>query len=194
MRAVAARHIRRRQPARAAGLQLAARFEMTVEPSTAELCRGMDLLDLPSDAFGANKKLLPARDRSRRSAFRPRWNRGARQALSGAQCVGPCTERGLFTPRALCLTRGKLTRDYLQPERIAVMLAAMCHDLGKPFATKPMTQNRLITPALSVEPARSIMKTLGLHTLQGTTRDRRFCRSSASISGHLSFMSRARMF
>lgn len=150
-------------------VQLAARFEMTVEPSTADLCRGIDLSDLPSERiWGEIEKLLLL-------AERPSIGLHIAQELGVVSKLFPELSAlidGLndtsFTHTALSLDQAaKLTLGLSKPERIAVMLATMCHDLGKPIAAKLSHTESTDHAALSVEPARSIMKTLGLHTLAG---------------------------
>jgi tRNA nucleotidyltransferase (CCA-adding enzyme) len=157
-------------------VQLAARFEMTVEPETAELCRSIDLSDLPSERiWGEIEKLLLLAERPS-IGLRTALELGVLDKLFpeiGALVEFEGDER--FNASAGALTHTKLSLDEAvrlagelsKPERVAVMLATLCHELGEPIAAKLGDRQSIDQAELSVEPARSVMKTLGLHTLAG---------------------------
>jgi tRNA nucleotidyltransferase (CCA-adding enzyme) len=149
-------------------VQLAARFEMTVESSTAELCRNIDLSDLPSErVWGEVEKLLLA-DRPSIGIQTALELKVLKKLFPELGALGRPPNVAAFTHTSLSLDQAaKLTRDLSKPERIAVMLATMCHDLGKPIAAKLSDLESNDHATLAVEPARSVMKTLGLHTLAG---------------------------
>jgi tRNA nucleotidyltransferase (CCA-adding enzyme) len=150
-------------------VQLTARFEMTVEPSTAELCRGIDLSDLPSErVWGEIEKLLLLAERPSIGLQTALELEVINKLFPELKGLGNGPDDASFAHTALSLDQAaKLTRDLSKPERIAVMLATICHDLGKPAQAKLSDTELTDHAALSVEPARSILKKLGLHSLDG---------------------------
>lgn len=130
-------------------MQFAARFEFTIDPATVELCRSIDLSDLPSERIWAEveKWLLQAR--------RPSIGLHAARELGIAGKLWPELEALAGCPQNLKVhpegdvgiqnfwhtgmvldEARKLIDDLPRPKQIAVMLGALCHDLGKPATTK----------------------------------------------------------
>ena len=148
-------------------VQLAARFEMVVEPATAELCRNIDLSDLPSERiWGEVEKLLVLAERPS-IGLQTALELGVLdklfpelRALAGSETK--LSDAFAHTKRSLDKA-AMLARDLSKPERVAVMLSTLCHELGVP----PTANGGADDPESSVEPARSVVKTLGLHTLAG---------------------------
>ncbi len=128
-------------------VQLAARFEMSVEPSTAELCRSIDLADLPHERiWGEIEKLLTM-------AERPSIGLQVALELGVLDKLFPeiraLAEGDLFTHTKLAMDEAaRLVDDLPKERRVTVMLAVLCKDLG-------------------IEPARNVMSRLGLYTLSG---------------------------
>jgi tRNA nucleotidyltransferase (CCA-adding enzyme) len=157
-------------------VQLAARFKMTVEPETAELCRSIDLSDLPSERiWGEIEKLLLLAERPS-IGLQTGLELGVLdklfpeiRALTESEADEKLHPPGsAFTHTKLSLDESvKLAGELSKPERVAVMLATLCHELGEPIAAKLGGRESIDRAELSVEPARSVMKTLGLHTLAG---------------------------
>jgi tRNA nucleotidyltransferase (CCA-adding enzyme) len=149
-------------------VQLAARFEMTVEPSTAELCRNMDLSDLPSERiWGEVEKLLLLAEHPSIGLQAALELEVLAKLFPELSALGRLATPA-FTHTAQSLDHAaKLTSDLPNPERIAVMLATLCHDLGKPIAAELGGTDSNDLGTLSIEPARSLMNTLGLQTLAG---------------------------
>jgi tRNA nucleotidyltransferase (CCA-adding enzyme) len=79
-------------------------------------------------------------------------------------------EGDAFTHTRLSLDEAvKLSRELSKERRLTVMLATLCHDLGKP-ATTDTLDGRIIAQShdeAGVEPATSLMNTLGLYTISG---------------------------
>ena len=149
-------------------VQFAARFEMTVDPQTVELCRTIDLTDLPRERiWGEVEKLLTfanqpsigldcALELGVLDKLFPKI-----RALAGSQ------NDQLFTHTKRSLDEAvKLTGDLSKEKRVTVMLAALCHKLGKPVAEIAGDEDKLIIEA-TVERTRSVMNRLGLHTIAG---------------------------
>ena len=157
-------------------VQLAARFEMAVEPYTAELCRSIELSDLPSErVWGEVEKLLMLAERPSIGLQTALDLRALDKLFPELQAlVGSEMEKDSqlvtddFAHTKLSMDEAaKLARDLSKPERIAVMLATLCHNLGKPLAVNITAGQSADSGELGVGPARSVMDTLGLHTLAG---------------------------
>ncbi|HWN99287.1 MAG TPA: hypothetical protein VNS63_08465 [Blastocatellia bacterium] len=157
-------------------VQLAARFEMTVEPKTAELCRSIDLSDLPSERiWGEIEKLLVLAERPSIGLQIALELDVLAKLFPEIRALAGCRldNSSKMTDDAFAHTRTgmdesvKLARDLAKPQRIAVMLATLCNDLGKPLAAQHTDKEAIDLGQLGVEPARAVMKTLGLHTLAG---------------------------
>lgn len=124
-------------------MQFTARFEFTIDPATVQLCRSIDLNDLPAERIWAEvEKWL--------SAAKPSIGLHAARELGIMEKLWPelhaldgCPqdpvahpEGDVFIHTGLVLDQArKLIDDLPRPKQIAVMLAALCHDLGKPATT-----------------------------------------------------------
>ncbi|MEP7341013.1 MAG: polynucleotide adenylyltransferase [Acidobacteriota bacterium] len=126
-------------------MQFAARFEFTIDPATVALCRSIDLSDLPAERIWAEveKWLLQSR--------RPSIGLHAARELGITEKLWPEIHALIGCPQDLAVhPEGdvyihtgmvldevrKLIDDLSRPKQIAVMLGALCHDLGKPSTTK----------------------------------------------------------
>jgi tRNA nucleotidyltransferase (CCA-adding enzyme) len=127
-------------------VQFAARFGLEVEPATAELCASMPLEELPAErVFGEIEKLLlQARRPSRGFALMKEW--GMLPTLvpelvpleDTPQDPGWHPEGDVWVHTLQVLDEAAaLTEDLSEdrPRALAVMLGALCHDLGKPSTT-----------------------------------------------------------
>jgi len=126
-------------------MQFASRFEFAIDPATVEFCRSIDLGDLPAERvwMEVEKWLLQSRRPS--IGLRAASELGIAEklwpeiaALSGCpQDPQVHPEGDVFIHTGMVLDEArKLIDDLPQPKRIAVMLAALCHDFGKPVMTK----------------------------------------------------------
>lgn len=159
-------------------VQLAARFEMTIEPSTVDLCRSIDLSDLPRERiWGEIEKLLTL-------AARPSIGLEAALDLGVLDSLFPeiralvgCLqdpadhpEGDVFKHTLLALDNAiEMVSGLPKERRLAALLALLCHDLGKPL-TKTLAGNRIAFPDHAdqgLNPARSVMKRLGVQTIAG---------------------------
>jgi tRNA nucleotidyltransferase (CCA-adding enzyme) len=151
-------------------VQFAARFEMTVDAQTVELCRTIDLTDLPRERiWGEMEKLLTF----------------ANQPSIGLACALELGVLDKLFPEIRALTGSnnqlfahtkrsldeavKLTGDLSKEKRVTVMLAVLCHELGKPFAEIAEIVgdvDEYIIEA-TVRQTRSVMDSLGLYTISG---------------------------
>jgi tRNA nucleotidyltransferase (CCA-adding enzyme) len=126
------------------GVQFAARFALALEESTATLCRQIPLDDLPAErVWGEFEKLL----------FAPRPSIGFTVAMDlgviarlfpELQALAGCPQEPEWHPEGdvwvhnlQVIDRARTRVDDLpRPQQIAVMLGAVCHDLGKPATTR----------------------------------------------------------
>lgn len=158
--------------------QFAARFEFRVAPDTAELCRTIDLSDLPSERiWGEIEKLLLR-------AQRPAIGLGWLHALGVLDQLFPeikalidvpqepewHPEGDVFIHTRLTVDRAReLIDDLPYPKQVTVMLAALCHDFGKPATTAFVdgrTRSREHEEA-GIAPTESFLDRLNIHTLDG---------------------------
>ncbi|HEY0547538.1 MAG TPA: HD domain-containing protein [Pyrinomonadaceae bacterium] len=158
--------------------QFAARFEFEIEPQTFELCRSIDLTDLPRERiWGEMEKLLLGAQKPS-IGLKLLYEMGAiaqlfpeLQALVGVpqekawHPEGPVDQHSL-----LVVDRAReLIDDLPYPKKVTVMLGALCHDLGKP-ATTEFIEGRIRSRGheeAGVAPTESLLERLNIHTLDG---------------------------
>ena len=158
--------------------QFAARFEFEVEPNTVELCRSIDLTDLPAERiWGEMEKLLL---RARRPSLGLDWLQklGALDQLFPeiSTLIGVPQdpewhpEGDVFVHTLLTVDQAReLIGDLSNAKQATVMLAALCHDFGKPATTEFIdgrTRSRGHEEA-GVAPALRFLDKLNIHTLDG---------------------------
>jgi tRNA nucleotidyltransferase (CCA-adding enzyme) len=125
-------------------VQFAARFALTLDDATAAICRRIPLDDLPAErVWGEFEKLL----------FAPRPSVGFVVAMDlgvieklfpELQALAGCPQEPEWHPEGdvwvhnLQVIDEARTRidDLPRPQQLAVMLGAVCHDLGKPATTQ----------------------------------------------------------
>jgi tRNA nucleotidyltransferase (CCA-adding enzyme) len=126
-------------------VQIAARFSLEVEPKTAALCAAMSVAELPAERiFGEIEKLLlKAKEPSR--GLRLLRDFGLLPKVAPELVPLEKTpqdpewhpEGDVFTHTLLALDQAAgLISDLDLPRALTVMLATLCHDLGKPETTK----------------------------------------------------------
>jgi len=158
--------------------QFAARFEFEIDPETVELCRSIDLSDLPAERiWGEMEKLLL---RASRPSIGLDWLRrlGAIeklfpeiQSLIGVpQDPEWHPEGDVFVHTQLAVDRAReLIDDLPYPRQVTVMLAALAHDFGKP-ATTALLEGRWRSRGheeAGVPPAESFLTRVNVHTIDG---------------------------
>jgi tRNA nucleotidyltransferase (CCA-adding enzyme) len=158
--------------------QFAARFEFQIEPQTIELCRSIDLSDLPAERiWGEIEKLLM---RARHPSIGLDWLR----QLNALEQLFPeikalidvpqdpewHPEGDVFVHTLLVTDRAReVIADLSYAKQVTVMLAALCHDFGKP-ATTEFIDGRLRSRGheeAGVEPTLNFLERLNLHTVDG---------------------------
>src|SRR6266542_3563523 len=158
--------------------QFAARFEFEIEPHTVELCRTIDLSDLPSERiWGEMEKLLL---RAQRPSIGLKWLRELgvidqlfpeiKALIDVPQDPEWHPEGDVFVHTLLVIDRAReLIDDLPHAKQVTVMLASLCHDFGKPPTTE-FVDGRLRSrehEEAGVEPTISLLNKLNVHTLDG---------------------------
>ena len=159
-------------------LQFAARFELTIEAETARICSTIALDDLPAERiWGEFEKLLLQADRPSIGFARARELGVIHQLLPEMEALYECPQDPEWHPEGnvwihtlMVIDKAReLNADLDRPRLAAVMLGAVCHDLGKPMTTA-VIDGRVKSPnheAMGVEPATRILNRLNVNTLDG---------------------------
>jgi tRNA nucleotidyltransferase (CCA-adding enzyme) len=161
-------------------VQFAARYELEVDEATAALCAAMPLAELPSDrVFGEIEKLLL-------KARRPSLGLTLLKSWGMLPAVAPELLPLEATPQdAAWHPEGDVWGHTLQvvdaaaalstdladdrPRRLALMLGALCHDLGKPSTTL-FEDGRIRSRGheeAGLQPTRTLLDRWNVHTLLG---------------------------
>lgn len=159
-------------------VQFAARFEFALDADTAALCRRIPLDDLPAERiWGELEKLLLA-------AKRPSVGFALSLDLGVVDRILPelkplvgCEqepewhpEGDVWTHTLLVIDKAReLNADLDRPRLIALMLGAVCHDLGKP-ATTAVIDGRIRSlnhEEAGVAPTLSLLDRLNIHAIDG---------------------------
>ncbi len=158
--------------------QFAGRFEFDIDPETIEVCKGIDLTDLPRERiWGEIEKLLLLSNRPS-IGLRFLYDVGAieqlfpeLQLLAGVPQEPDWHPEGDVDVHTLMVVdeARKLIDDLDHARRVAVMLGALCHDLGKP-PTTAFIDGRVRSRGhdeAGIEPTLTFLDKLGIHTLDG---------------------------
>ncbi|MBM3778455.1 MAG: HD domain-containing protein [Acidimicrobiia bacterium] len=158
-------------------VQFAARFDLELDPATEALCARVPLDDLPAERiWGEFEKLLSAPKPSHGFQLAHRLGVIERVLPELLTLVG-CPqepewhpEGDVWTHTLLVVDQARLqSADLPRPERIAVMLAAVCHDLGKP-STTAVIEGRIRSlnhEEAGVEPTLGVLDRLNVHSMDG---------------------------
>ena len=159
-------------------LQFAARFELTVDGATRDLCRGTELDDLPAERiWGEIEKLLLLAARPS-AGFRLALDLGVIDRLfPEVKALVGCEQEPEWHPEGdvwihtlLVIDEARTRIDDLDHARqIVVMLGAVCHDLGKP-PTTAFVDGRIRSidhEQAGVAPATAVLDRLNIQTVDG---------------------------
>jgi tRNA nucleotidyltransferase (CCA-adding enzyme) len=151
---------------------------MEIDPETIELCRSVDLSDLPHERiWGEIEKLMTLADQPS-IGLQAALDLGVLdklfpEILSLVGCAQEPEwhpEGDTFVHTKLCLDEAvKQSEGLSREKRITVMLATLCHDLGKPLTTE-IANGRIRSPghdSAGLAPTTSVLNRLGLYTLGG---------------------------
>jgi tRNA nucleotidyltransferase (CCA-adding enzyme) len=159
-------------------VQMAARFELAVDPATARLCAAMPLAELPAErVFGEIEKLLLKATRpSLGLRLLAEW--GMLPAVAPELVPLASTpqdpqwhpEGDVWTHTLLAVDQAAaLVADLARPRALAVMLGTLCHDLGKPATTK-FEDGRIRSRGheeAGLPPTLALLERWNVHTLLG---------------------------
>jgi tRNA nucleotidyltransferase (CCA-adding enzyme) len=159
-------------------VQIAARYELEVDPATAALCASMPLRELPAErVFGELEKLLLKAQRpSLGLRLLAEW--GFLPALAPELVPLAATpqdpewhpEGDVWTHTLLAVDQAVPLLEGLEHARaLTVMLATLCHDLGKPSTTR-FDRGRVRSlghEEAGLPPTTALLDRWNVHTLHG---------------------------
>ncbi len=158
--------------------QFAARLKFDISPETVELCRTIDVTDLPKERiWGEFEKLLLLADEP---SIGLKWLyelRVCEQIFPELQSLVGVPQEPAWHPEGdvdihtmmVADEARRLIDDLPYERKVAVMLGAVAHDLGKPPTTE-FIEGRMRSRGhdeAGVEPTISFLDTLGIYTLNG---------------------------
>lgn len=160
------------------GMQLAARLEFTIDPDTVSLCRRVALDDLPAERlWGEMEKLLL---KARRPSIGLEWAGHlaiVEKIFPELEALKGCPQEPEWHPEGDVWIHTLLAMDLAADEsftlpkekRLAVLLATLCHDFGKP-ATTAIVDGRIRSydhEEAGIEPTRAFLDRLKIHSIGG---------------------------
>jgi tRNA nucleotidyltransferase (CCA-adding enzyme) len=159
-------------------LQFAARFELTMDEATRQLCRVTPLDDLPHERiFGELEKLLLVARRPSRGFELGRELGVIARLLPEMAALEGCPQEPDWHPEGdvwvhtlMVIDEARQAIEDLDRARgLTIMLGAVCHDLGKP-ATTAFVDGRIRSPnhePEGVAPTLAVLDRLNVHTIDG---------------------------
>ncbi len=159
-------------------VQFAARFEFDLDPATADLCRRIPLDDLPAERIWGEMEKLLLRARRPSIGFELALDLGVIDKLfPEVKALVGCPQEPEWHPEGdvwvhtlMVIDEARARIDDLErPQQIAVMLGALCHDLGKP-STTAFVDGRIRSidhEQAGVAPATAVLDRLNIHTIGG---------------------------
>ena len=160
------------------GLQLASRFELAPDDATARICGGIALDDLPAERIRGEMEKLLLQARRPSLGFELARDLGViEQLFPELEALEGCEQEPEWHPEGdvwvhtlmVIDEARKLIDDLDHPQQLTLMLAALCHDLGKP-ATTEFVDGRIRSRGheeAGVPPTRAFLDRLDVHTLAG---------------------------
>ena len=158
--------------------QFAARFEFDIAPETVEICKSIDVTDLPKERiWGEFEKLLL---KAQKPSIGLKWLYDldvVRQIFPELQSLVGVPQEPEWHPEGnvdvhtmmVADEARKLIDDLAYERQVAVMLGAVAHDFGKP-STTAFVDGRWRSHShdeAGVEPTISFLDMLGIFTLNG---------------------------
>jgi tRNA nucleotidyltransferase (CCA-adding enzyme) len=158
--------------------QFAARFEFDIDGETIEVCKRIDVTDLPRERIWAELEKLLLRAQKPSIGLKWLYDLGVvAQLFPELDSIVGVPQESEWHPEGdvdvhtmMVADEARKLIDHLDyPRQVAVMLGALCHDLGKPPTTEFIegrTRSRGHDEA-GVEPTLLFLDRLGIHTLDG---------------------------
>ena len=159
-------------------MQFAARFEFEIDPATVELCRSIDLSDLPAERIWAEVEKWLLQSDKPSIGFWAAIQLGITEKLwPEIHALIGCPQEKEWHPEgdvdihtAMVIDEArKLIDDLPHPKKLAVMLGALCHDFGKP-ATTEFEDGRIRSKGhedAGIKPTEDFLNKLNLQTIDG---------------------------
>jgi tRNA nucleotidyltransferase (CCA-adding enzyme) len=159
-------------------MQFAARFEFAIDPATIELCRGIDLSDLPAERIWAEVEKWLLQSQKPSIGFWAAIDLGITEKLwPEIHALRGCPQEYEWHPEgdvdihtAMVIDEArKLIDDLPRAKKLAVMLGALAHDFGKPATTK-FEDGRIRSKGhedAGIAPTESFLERLKLNTIDG---------------------------
>jgi tRNA nucleotidyltransferase (CCA-adding enzyme) len=159
-------------------LQFAARFELQIDEDTAAICRETALDDLPPErVWGELEKLLLQASRPSIGFELARTLGVIERLFPEMQALIDCPQEPEWHPEGdvwvhtlMVIDRARQRIDDLErPDRVMLMLGAVCHDFGKP-ATTAFVEGRIRSldhEERGVAPAATFLDRLNIHSIGG---------------------------
>ncbi|HEX9960145.1 MAG TPA: HDIG domain-containing protein, partial [Pyrinomonadaceae bacterium] len=160
------------------GAQFAARFEFEIDAETIEICRKIDLTDLPKErVWGELEKILLQAEKPSVGLKRLYDLNAVEQLFPELKSLVGVPQQPEWHPEGdvdvhtlmVADEARKLIDDLPYAKKVAVMLGALCHDFGKPPTTKFFDGKWRSHghDEAGVEPTLSFLDKLGIFTLDG---------------------------
>lgn len=158
--------------------QFVSRYGFEIEASTADLCRSIPLDDLPKERIWGEIEKLLIRGEKPFLGMKALYDLKITdklfpelQALVGVPQEYDWHPEGNVDVHTMLVVHEarKLIDDLPYPKKVAVMLGAVCHDLGKPPTTE-FRDGRIRSLAhdeAGVPPTEEFLDRLGVHTIGG---------------------------
>ncbi|MEW6734279.1 MAG: HD domain-containing protein [Acidobacteriota bacterium] len=159
-------------------MQFAARFQFIVDPQTIALCRTISLLDLPHERIWGEMEKLLLRARYPSIGLQVGLEMGViDQLFPQLKALIDCPQEPAWHPEGdvwthtlQCIDEAvKLIDDLPKARQVTVMLAVLCHDLGKPATTEVIDDRirSLSHEEAGVAPTEQLLERLNIHTIDG---------------------------
>ncbi|HZS49024.1 MAG TPA: HD domain-containing protein [Blastocatellia bacterium] len=159
-------------------MQLAARFQVSIDPETVSLCRSIDLTDLPHERIWGEFEKLLLRAKFPSIGLEAALDLGIiDQLFPQLKAMVGCPQEPEWHPegdvwihtRLVLDKAARFVDDLPKEKKITVLLAALCHDLGKPLTTA-VVDGRIRSfnhDHEGIAPALALLDTLKVHTING---------------------------
>jgi tRNA nucleotidyltransferase (CCA-adding enzyme) len=159
-------------------VQFAARFGLTLEPGTRDICSRMPIDDLPPERIWGEMEKLLLQAPCPSAGFTLALELGVVNRLfPELEALVGCPQEPEWHPEGdvwvhtlMVIDQARQRIDDLtRPEQIAVMLGAVCHDVGKP-PTTAFVDGRIRSmdhEQAGVEPAAALLDRLNVHSIGG---------------------------
>ncbi len=156
-------------------MQFAARFDLTLHPETAQLCRNMlgEANTLPTERVW-QEWLKWSRSAYPSQGLQALKNMGWDSLYPELVALQDCPQDAYWHPegdvwihtRLVVDEASKLAseRELSEQDRMMLMFAALCHDLGKPSTTYANEEGKIVSPnhgQAGVQPSEAFLKRIG---------------------------------